>query len=47
MSMSGGSRVTEDEIRKKWPLHWMVWEDNHVALERTLKSDPEVCSCIL
>jgi len=34
--------LKEDEIKKRWPLHWMVWNDDPKALERTLKSDPEV-----
>ncbi len=32
--MSGAP--SEDEIRSKWPLHWLVWKDDHKALKRLL-----------
>ena len=28
--------MDEDEIRSKWPLHWLVWNDDGVALNRIL-----------
>ena len=38
--------MSEEEVKKKWPLHWMVWNDDPKALERTVKSDPEVCEAL-
>lgn len=35
--MSSGP--SEEEIQSKWPLHWMVWKDNHTALKRLLRED--------
>ena len=29
--------TSEDEIRSKWTLHWLVWNDDHKALDRLLK----------
>lgn len=37
MSATGG--LSEDDVRQKWPLHWMVWNNDHKALETKLKSD--------
>ncbi len=34
--MSGVGKITEEEIRQQWPLHWAVWTDNAVALDRLL-----------
>ena len=31
------SELNEDEIRERWPLHWMVWTDRHQALRRRLR----------
>lgn len=28
--------MNEDEVRSKWPLHWLVWNDDSVALNRLL-----------
>ena len=27
----------EDEIARKWPLHWVVWNNDHRALNRLLE----------
>lgn len=39
MARSGGP--SEDQIRSSWPLHWMVWRDDHVALKRLLREPEE------
>ena len=31
------SEVSEEEIRRRWPLHWLIWNDDHEALERLLQ----------
>ncbi len=31
------SGPNEDEIASKWPLHWMVWNKDHKALNRLLE----------
>ena len=27
----------EDEIANKWPLHWMIWNNDHKGLNRLLE----------
>ena len=27
----------EDEIANKWPLHWMIWNNDHKGLKRLLE----------
>ena len=36
--MRGMSDVKESEVCQKWPLHWLVWKDEHGSLERLLSS---------
>lgn len=37
--------LSEDEIYSKWPLHWLVWKDDHKALKRLLRdAENEVSS---
>ena len=35
--MSAGAKLTEENIRGMWPLHWLVWTDNHKGLKRRLE----------
>lgn len=35
--MSGAASLSEDEIQNRWPLHWLVWRDDHKALKRLLE----------
>lgn len=37
---------SEAEIQSKWPLHWMVWKDDHTALKRLLKEEAQVGSMV-
>lgn len=38
------AKVREDEISAKWPLHWLVWRDDHKALKRLLRDEEtQVC----
>jgi hypothetical protein len=30
---------TISEIKSKWPLHYLVWENDYVELERVLKEN--------
>lgn len=39
---TGRRMSAEDEIRVKWPLHWLVWTNDHKALERLLSNDQQV-----
>lgn len=31
--------ISIDEISRKWPLHWCVWNDNYQELQQLLKSE--------
>ena len=33
--------LSEDQIKSRWPLHWLVWRDDHVALKRLLREPEE------
>ena len=46
-AMSANGCPCEDDIRQKWPLHWMVWNDDHKALDRILKCEQPVCELLL
>ncbi len=37
--------VSEEEIKKRWPLHWLVWNDEHRSLDRLL-GEKEVAICL-
>ena len=28
--------MNEEEIKSKWPLHWLIWNDDSKALNRLL-----------
>jgi ankyrin repeat protein len=36
MSDKSQKTLTEDDISSQWPLHWLVWNDDHMALNRLL-----------
>ena len=35
--MTMSEEVSEAEIRQLWPLHLLVWKDDHKALDRILQ----------
>ena len=31
------AQTSEEQISREWPLHWLVWNDDHTGLNRLLE----------